>query len=53
MPPNAQYKRVGLSQSSDEFKEVEQLFRRTMNDYVVIIGIDRVQNPFMMEKYCR
>jgi len=54
MPPGAQYRRITLTRSSGEFKDVEQLFKRTMNDdYVVIVNIDRVQNPFMMEKYCR
>ena len=54
MPPSAQYRRITLTRSSGEFKDVEQLFKRTMNDYyVVIVNIDRVQNPFMMEKYCR
>lgn len=53
MPPNKQYVRVGLLSHEEEFKTVEKLFRRTMNDYVVIDNIERVQNPFMWEKYCR
>lgn len=54
MPPNKQYERVRLWEPhSSEFKGVEQLFRRTMNDYVTIVSIERVQNPFLFEKYCR
>lgn len=53
MPPNKQYVRCGLLSDEDEYKTVEKLFRRTMNDYVVIDSIERVQNPFMWEKYCR
>ena len=53
MPPSEQYTRVTLVPSSGEFKDVEKLFRKSMNDYVVIERIDRVQNPFMWEKYCR
>ena len=53
MPPNSRYERVTISADSSEFQGVEHLFRRTMNDYVVIVRIERVQNPFMMEKYCR
>lgn len=53
MPPNSRYERVAIDAGSSEFQGVEQLFRRTMNDYAVIVRIERVQNPFMMEKYCR
>lgn len=53
MPPSGQYIRVMLATSSEEYKEVEQLFRKSMNDYISIERIERVQNPFMWEKYCR
>lgn len=53
MPPSAQYTRVRLLTSSAEFNDVVQLFRKSMNDYLVVESVDRVQNPFMWEKYCR
>ena len=53
MPPDGQYIRVMLTTSSKEYKEVEQLFRKSMNDHISIERIERVQNPFMWEKYCR
>ena len=53
MPPNSQYERVSLFSHEEEYKTVEQLFRRTMNDSFRIQSIERVQNPFMWEKYCR
>ena len=54
MPPKSEYYRANVDRSSEEFKDLEKLFRSTMNDYTVRIeNIDRVQNVFMMEKYCR
>lgn len=53
MLPSAQHTRVPVDTHSAEFKDVEQLFRKTMNDQAVIKTIERVQNPFMWEKYCR
>ena len=54
MPPKSEYYRAHVERSTGEFKELEKLFRMTMNDYDVWIeNIDRVQNLFMMEKYCR
>ena len=54
MPPKLDYYRAHVDQSSVEFKDLEKLFRKTMNDYGARIeSIDRVQNLFMMEKYCR
>ena len=53
MPSTMQYKRVQLSRHSDKFKEVEKLFKKSIKRRVVIIGIERVQNPFMWEKYQR
>lgn len=32
---------------------METLFKKTVNKNVVIKGIERVQNPFMWEKYQR
>ena len=48
-----QYQRVPLSRLSEEFKEVEKLFKKSIKRGVVIVGIERVQNPFMWEKYKR
>ena len=53
MLPSVQHTRVRVDTHSVEFKDVEQLFRKTMNDQAVIKTIERVQNPFMWEKYCR
>ena len=53
MTSKQQYTRVTLAPTSDEFKDVEQLFRKSMDNNTVIEKIDRVQNPFMWEKYCR
>ncbi|KAL9956767.1 hypothetical protein ACROYT_G038300 [Oculina patagonica] len=53
MPSDKQYQRVSLSSTSSEYKEVETLFKKTMNKPVVINSIERVQNPFMWEKYQR
>ena len=53
MPPDTQYIRVTLMTSSQEYKEVEQLFRKSINNDISIERIERVQNPFMWEKYCR
>ena len=54
MPPKLDYIRAHVDRSSVEFKDLEKLFRTTMKDYKVRIeNIDRVQNFYMMEKYCR
>lgn len=54
MPPKSDYYRAHVDRSSVEFKELENLFTMTMKDYKVRIqNIDRVQNLYMMEKYCR
>ena len=53
MPSTMQFKRVPLSGPSNEFKQVEKLFKESIKRRVVIIGIERVQNPFMWEKYQR
>ena len=51
-PASEPYTRVTLQSSSWEFKELEQLFKASMSD-VVIKKIDRVQNPFIWEKFQR
>ena len=51
-PASEPYTRVTLDSSSWEFKKVEQLFIASMSN-MVIKKIDRVQNPFMWEKYRR
>ena len=53
MPSTMLYQRVPLSRRSDEFKEVKKLFKKSIERSVRIIGIERVQNPFMWEKYQR
>ena len=53
MPSDKQYRRVPLTSTSSEYKEMETLFKKTVNKSVVIKGIERVQNPFMWEKYQR
>ena len=53
MPSKTQYKRVSLSRLSEEFKDVEKLFMKSIRHSVVLLKIDRVQNPFMWEKYQR
>ena len=54
MPPNSECYRANVDRSSEEFRDLEKLFGISINDYTVRIeNIDRVQNLFMMEKYCR
>ena len=53
MASGEKYKRVKQDPNSSEFKDVESLFRKTMTDDFVIETIERVQNPFLWEKYCR
>ena len=54
MPPNSEYCRAHVDRYSKEFIDLEKLFGISMKDYTVRIeNIDRVQNLFMMEKYCR
>ena len=53
MPSEKEYQRVPLQVTSSEYKEVETLFKKTMEETTVIKSIERVQNPFMWEKYQR
>ena len=54
MTSGEKYKRVKLEPNSDEFKGVETLFRETVTEAgAIITSIERVQNPFMWEKYSR
>ena len=53
MPSDKQYTRVPLRSTSSEYKEIETFFKKTVNKNVVIKSIERVQNPFMWEKYQR
>lgn len=53
MPFNMQYTRVALSNVTAEYKEVESLFRSSIQKRVIIRRIERVQNSFMWEKYQR
>ena len=53
MPSDKQYRRVPLRSTSPEYKEMERLFKKTVNKNVVIKSIERVQNKFMWEKYQR
>lgn len=53
MPSGKQYQRVLLKVTLLEYKNVETLFKKTMKGTAVIKSIERVQNPFMWEKYQR
>ena len=53
MESETQYKRVLLSCLSQEFKDVEELFKESMKRSAKILKIERVQNPFMWGKYQR
>ena len=53
MPSTSQYQRVLLSAISDEFKEIEKLFKNSIKRSAVIVAIERVQNPYEWEKYQR
>ena len=53
MPSTRPYQRVQLSPITDEFKEIENLFKNSFQENVEILAIERVQNPFEWEKYQR
>ena len=53
MPPTTPYRRVRLSPITDEFKEIEKLFKNSFIWSVKILAIERVQNPYEWEKYQR
>lgn len=54
VPESEEFIRVPLPTSSDQFKLAESLFRQTMSENkATIVSIERVQNPFMWEKYAR
>ena len=53
MPPTRPYQRVQLSPNTDEFKEIEKLFKNSFKWSVEILAIERVQNPYEWEKYQR
>ena len=54
VPETEEFIRVSLPTSSDEFKLAESLFRQSMSENkAAITSIERVQNPFMWEKYAR
>ena len=54
MSSGEKYRRVKLEPNSDEFKGVERLFRETVKEETAAIASkERVQNPFMWEKYYR
>lgn len=50
---DANYTRVKVEPGSSEFKEVETLFRKTMQEDKTIERFERVENPFLWEKYSR
>ncbi|XP_078703702.1 uncharacterized protein LOC144928883 [Branchiostoma floridae x Branchiostoma belcheri] len=43
--------RVKLAPTDAEFREVEKLFRKTMREDMIILEVERVQNPRLWEKY--
>ena len=53
MPSTRPYQRVQLSPNTDEFKEIEELFKNSFMWSVEILSIERVQNPYEWEKYQR
>ena len=54
VPDDADYIRVPLPSGSDKFKLTESLFRQSLSENkATILAIERVQNPFMWEKYAR
>ncbi|CAH1238656.1 PARP12 [Branchiostoma lanceolatum] len=53
MPAGQDFVRRPLSRLCPEFRVVEMLFRQTMGEEKVIVRIERVQNPFLWEKYNR
>lgn len=54
VPESEEYIRVPLPTSSDQFKLAESLFRQSMaENKATIVAIERIQNPFMWEKYAR
>ena len=53
MPSTTPYQRVRLSPITDEFKEIEKLFKNSFTWSVEILAIERVQNPYEWEKYQR
>ena len=52
-PSTTPYQRVPLSPTTDEFKEIEKLFKNSFMWSVEILAIERVQNPYEWEKYQR
>ena len=53
MPSTRPYQRVRLSPTTDEFKEIEQVFKNSFKWSVEILSIERVQNPYEWDKYQR
>ncbi|XP_066302855.1 protein mono-ADP-ribosyltransferase TIPARP-like [Branchiostoma lanceolatum] len=51
LPQKEAFIRVPLAPTHSEFKEVETLFRQTMRENMIILQIERVQNPRLWEKY--
>ena len=47
------YQRVRLLPTSDEFKEIEEVFKNSFKWSVEILSIERVQNPYEWDKYQR
>ncbi|XP_030211514.1 uncharacterized protein LOC115543102 [Gadus morhua] len=48
--PDVGYKKVLLQDSSEEYKEVETLFRQTMTDFD-IVKIERIQNKSLWDQF--
>ena len=54
VPETEQFIRVDLLPHSEQYKLVESLFRQSVSDTKAsIASIERVQNPFLWEKYAR
>ena len=52
MQPRCDYKRFKLPPNHAEFRKVQKLFSKTAKKDR-IVAVERVQNPFMWEKYQR
>ena len=54
MAPGKEFERYKLPPNNTEYLKIEELFRKTVPESkAVIVAIERVQNPFMWEKYMR
>ncbi|CAM9839031.1 unnamed protein product [Lampetra planeri] len=54
MDPGADFVRVTLEPAERAYRAAYRLFHQTVSETkALVLGIERVQNPFLWEKYCR